>query len=173
MDLTKGIVFTVPEKEHERITTTVRTLTVKRSQTLAKSLRSPGSADHFKDLSKKDPQEGRLYPSEAFSGALEEICRQLCREQNFIIGFFHLHSQTNVPYEDFIQNGSPESRSMRDLGLRRTTDQDRIMGRMVLEYIGEVFSFLVTDLGNFVDWATKNDPLCVPYFNDAIHCSMN
>lgn len=62
---------------------------------------------------------------------------------------------------------------MRDLGLRRTTDQDRIMGRMVLEYIGEVFSFLVTDLGNFVDWATKNDPLCVPYFNDAIHCSMN
>lgn len=38
-------------------------------------------------------------------------------------------------------------------------DQDRIMGRMVVEYIGEVFSFLVTDLGNFVDWATKSDPL--------------
>lgn len=169
IDLTKGIVFTVPEKEHERITTTVRTLTVKRSQTLAKSLRSPGSTDHFKDLSKKDPQEGRLYPFDAFSGALEEICRQVCREQNFVIEFFHLHSQTNVSYEDFIQNGSPDSRSMRDLGLRRTADQDRIMGRMVLEYIGEVFSFLVTDLGSFVDWATKSDPLCVILISVALH----
>ena len=43
--------------------------------------------------------------------------------------------------------------------MRRAVDQDRIMGRMVVEYIGEVFSFLVTDLGNFVDWATKSDPL--------------
>ena len=83
----------------------------------------------------------------------------MCREQNFVIEFFHLHSQTNVPYEEFINSGAPEARTMRDLGMRRMVDQDRIMGRMVVEYIGEVFSFLVTDLGNFVDWATKFDPL--------------
>ncbi|KAF8473326.1 exocyst complex component Sec3-domain-containing protein [Kalaharituber pfeilii] len=153
------LVFTTQEKESERLTTTVRTLTVKRSQTLAKSLRSPSSMEFSKDGSKKDSQEGKIYPHEALSGALEEIFRQVCREQNFVIEFFHLHSQTNVPYEEFAQSGAPESRTVRDLGLRRTVDQDRMLGRMVLEYIGEVFSFLLTDLGNFVDWAIKSDPL--------------
>lgn len=153
------LVFTAQEKESERITTTVRTLTVKRSQTLAKSLRSPNSSESSKDSSKKSPQEGKIFPFEAFSGALEEIVRHICREQNFVIEFFHLHSQTNVPYEEFINSGTPEVRILRDLGTRRMVDQDRIMGRMVVEYIGELFSFLVTDLGNFVDWATKSDPL--------------
>ena len=64
-----------------------------------------------------------------------------------------------MPYEDFVNSGTPEVRALRDLGMRRMVDQDRIMGRMVVEYIGEIFSFLVTDLGNFVDWATKSDPL--------------
>lgn len=64
-----------------------------------------------------------------------------------------------MSYEDFVNSGTPEVRALRDLGMRRAVDQDRIMGRMVVEYIGEVFSFLVTDLGNFVDWATKSDPL--------------
>ena len=132
---------------------------MKRSQTLAKSLRSPSSTEFSKDGSKKDPQEGKIFPFEAFSGALEEIVRHICREQNFVIEFFHLHSQTNVPYEDFVSSGTPEVRTLRDLGMRRMVDQDRILGRMVVEYIGEVFSFLVTDLGNFIDWATKSDPL--------------
>lgn len=66
-----------------------------------------------------------------------------------------------MPYEEFVQSGGPEFRNLRDLGIKRTIDQNRILGRMVLEYIGEVFSFLVTDLGNFVDWATKSDPLYV------------
>ena len=133
--------FTTPEKEsdRERLTTTVRTLTVKRSQNLARSLRSPSSTEFSKDLPKKDPQEGKPYPYEAFSDAVEEIFEQVCREQNFVIEFFHLYGQTAVSYEEFLQAGSPESRQMGDLSMRRTIDQDRVMGRMVLEYIGEIF----------------------------------
>lgn len=154
-----GLVFTAQEKESERITSTVRTLTVKRSQTIAKSLRSPSSIEFSRDHSKKDPQEGKIYPYEAFSGALEEMFRQVCREQNFVIEFFHLYSQTNVSYEELVQSGTPESRHLGDLGKRRPVDQDRTLGRMVSEYIEEVFSFLLTDIGSFVDWAVKTDSL--------------
>ncbi|KAI5809017.1 exocyst complex component Sec3-domain-containing protein [Peziza echinospora] len=155
------LVFTTQEKEseRERITTTVRTLTVKRSQTLAKSLRSPASGEFSRDGSKKDSQEGKLYPNEAFSGCLDEVFKQICREQNFIIEFFHLHSMTNVSFDEFVQAGTPETRNLGDLGIRRTIDQDRVTGRIVNELIGDIFAFLMTDLGNLVDWSIKTDPL--------------
>lgn len=73
--------------------------------------------------------------------------------------FFHLSTQNAVDYAEFVASGSPEKRVMRDLGAMRTVDQDRMVGRMLFEYMGELFSFFMVEMGNFVEWAVKTDPM--------------
>ncbi len=71
------------EKQTEGIATTARKLTVKRSQTLAKSLRSPIGDNTSK--SSLDKSDGRLHPYEVFAGVLDETTPIMCMEQNFVV----------------------------------------------------------------------------------------
>ncbi|KAL7269834.1 hypothetical protein RUND412_007483 [Rhizina undulata] len=150
------LVFTAIEKETDNVAVTAaRKLTVKRSQTLAK-IRSPTSDSH---PSKDKSQEGKIYPHEAFAGALAEVYNMIIREQNFVVEFFHMSSQGPASFIDFVGNSTPESRRLGDLGGFRTVESDKAKARMVLEFMTGIFAFLTQELQNLVDWAIKSEPV--------------
>lgn len=134
--------------------TAARKLTVKRSQTLAK-IRSP-TASQFKD---KNP-DGSINPNEAFAGALSEIYRLVLREQNFLVEFFQLSSQSPQDFIEFCAKSPPaEQRRFKDLGGLKPAESDKGKAKMVFEFLTELFSFLPQELQNFVEWSIKTDPL--------------
>jgi exocyst complex component 1 len=85
----QDLLFTAQEKETESITGAARKLTVKRSQTLARGLRT---ASGDKETKSNKTQDGKLYAYDVFSKVLEDIGPVLLTEQNFITEFFHATS---------------------------------------------------------------------------------
>lgn len=149
------LVFTVEEKGTDNVAVSAaRKLTVKRSQTLAK-IRSPTGDSFLKDKN----QDGKIHAHEAFSGALAEMYNLVFREQNFLGEFFHLSSQLPVDFAELVANSKPEHRRLGDLGGIKPADLDKGNGRMRFDLMGELFSFWLQDLQNFVDWVIKSDPV--------------
>ncbi|KAI5841518.1 exocyst complex component Sec3-domain-containing protein [Morchella snyderi] len=149
------LVFTVQEKENDNVAVSAaRKLTVKRSQTLAK-IRSPTGESFSKDKN----QDGKIHAYEAFSGALTEMYSLVFREQNFLGEFYHLSSQLPADFVELASNSKPETRRLGDLGGIKPSDQDKMKGRIMLELMGELFSFWLQDLQNLSDWVIKTDPV--------------
>ncbi|KAI9807021.1 MAG: hypothetical protein M1825_005738 [Sarcosagium campestre] len=169
------MLFTHQEKEAEGIATTARKLTVKRSQTLAKSLRSEKAeaASHShggagslhqqqnqQQQQQQQPQDGKLQPSAAFGGALDVMVPIMFMEQNFVVDFFHASSLEGIDFADAATSALPaESRGGTNLRSRKLFDPDRIMARRVLDLMEEIFSFWPGDVQALVEWAIKDDPL--------------
>lgn len=154
-----SLVFTHTEKESDSgVTGTVRTLTVKRSQTLAKSLRSPlGDSGGSKSEKVSD---GRLAGNEVFAGFLDEIIPLIACEQNFLSEFFHMQSFGACPtYIDFVQSSGPEERRTGDLNRRRVPESDKQVAKMLFDTMTEIFGFLQNEMQSFVGAITTNDPL--------------
>ena len=86
----QAAVFTAMEKEHESLTSAAVKSTVKRSQTLARGFRANTLTTKKNAMDKNE--ENKLYPFEAFAGALEEMLPVVLTEQNFVIDFFHAYS---------------------------------------------------------------------------------
>ncbi|KAI9806047.1 MAG: hypothetical protein M1833_004454 [Piccolia ochrophora] len=155
------VLFTTQAKETEGIATTARKLTVKRSQTIAKTLRSDKAEGPATGRNSSDkPQDGKLHPYESFNGALDTMVPMMYTEQNFIVDYFHASSLEPVDFIDAVASALPaETRGSTDLRSRRLFDPDRVMARRVLDAMEEIYAFWQTDLQNLVDWAIKEDPL--------------
>ncbi|RDW88973.1 hypothetical protein BP6252_01005 [Coleophoma cylindrospora] len=143
------------EKQAEGIATTARKLTVKRSQTLAKSLRSP-IGDSKNNLDKAD---GRLQPYEVFGGALEEMIPIISMEQNFIVEFFHLSSLEQYDFPDAVALARPDDRRGGDLRRPKVMEPNRDIAKQVIQCMEEVYAFFFPDMQNLVDWSLQADPL--------------
>ncbi|PBP27846.1 exocyst complex component Sec3 [Diplocarpon rosae] len=145
------------EKQTEGIATTARKLTVKRSQTLAKSLRSP-IGDHT-TKSSLDKADGRLQPYEILAGVLDETIPIMSMEQNFIVEFFHVTSLEQSDFPDAVAVAQPDNRRGGDLRRPRVMDPDRNLARLVVQSMDEVFAFYGNDMQVLVDWTLLSDPL--------------
>jgi hypothetical protein len=147
------------EKQGEGIATTARKLTVKRSQTLAKSLRAPiGDGGHHKGSIDKT-SDGRLPPFEVFGGVLEEILPVVSMEQNFIVKFFHVTSLEQYDFPEAVAMAPPDERRGGDLRRPRVMEPNRDLAKLVVQSMDEVYAFFPGDLQSLVDWSLQSDPL--------------
>jgi hypothetical protein len=154
------LLFTSVEKETpEGLTSTARKLTVKRSQTLAKSFRSAAGTGIDKPTAVDRAQHGRTAPFEVFNGVLEEQVPLISMEQNFIVDLFHATSLENIDFADAVSANVPEARMGSDLTTRRLMEPDRAMARRVSDTMEETFGFWKDELRALMEWANAGDPI--------------
>lgn len=154
------ILFTAQEKEDTAsggLSSTARKLTVKRSQTLAKTLRNAGSGEKHSAVENKQP--GAMTRSQVFAGAMDEMAPLMSREQNFFVDLFHAHSLETEDFVDAVQAAPPSARHSTNLLDRKPTDPDRGMAQLVNNTMAEIFSFFSRELDNLLNWSISEDPL--------------
>jgi hypothetical protein len=146
------------EKQGEGIATTARKLTVKRSQTLAKTLRAPIGDNNSKGSLDKSG-DGKLPPYEVFGGVLEEMLPIVSMEQNFIVKFFHVTSLEQYDFPEAVAAAPPDERRGGDLRRPKVMEPNRDLAKQVVQSMDEVYSFFPGDLQSLVDWSLQSDPL--------------
>lgn len=146
------------EKQQENVATTARKLTVKRSQTLARALRSPLS-DGSKAERQKAAGESRSFPYEVFAGVLDDLLPLVEMEQNFIVDFFHATTLEQADFPDAVTASSPRDRRGGDLKRHRLMEPDRELARRVSRSMEEIFNFLDQELQRLMEWVVAQDPL--------------
>lgn len=154
------ILFTAQEKDETHATSgmvsSARKLTVKRSQTLAKTLRKasderPGSSD--------GRSSGGMHFCEVFSGAMDEMAPLVSQEQNFVVDLFHTSSLENADFMDTIAATPPDHRQGTNLVERKPMDPNREMARQVTGVMEEIFGFFTNELSKLLDWSVSTDPI--------------
>jgi hypothetical protein len=154
------ILFTHQEKEDVPtgggITSTARRITVKRSQTLAKTLRGAAGDKNAPTI---DRQSGAIIRAAAFAGAIDEMAPLISKEQNFVVDLFHATSLENGDFTDAVRVAPPTQRHGTNLLERKPTEPDRVMADTVASSINDIFSAFANDLSGMLDWAVSDDPL--------------
>ncbi|CAM1505701.1 Fc.00g113380.m01.CDS01 [Cosmosporella sp. VM-42] len=147
------------EKHQENVATTARKLTVKRSQTLARALRSPladgGSRTHVD----KSSNDSRSLPYEVFTGVVDDLLPLVEMEQNFIIDFFHATTLEQLDFPDAVAARGPKDRRGGDLKRHRLMEPDRELARRVTRSMEVIFAFLDQELQRLMEWVIGQDPL--------------
>lgn len=156
------LLFTHVEKETadgsgSGLGSTARKITIKRSQTLAKSLRS--ASGEKKSASESRNQGSLLMACEVFAGAMDEMAPLINQEQNFIVDFFHATSLETSDFVDVVSSTPPERRRGTNLLAPKPMDPDREMARRVTGAMEELFSFFSQEMSILVDWAVSADPI--------------
>lgn len=145
------------EKQQEGTMATARRVTVKRSQTLARSLGRP-LGEGAKANSDKVP-DGRSHPYEIFAGIMDDLLPLVEMEQNFIVDYFHATTLETADFPDLVAATRPRDRQGGDLKRHRLMEPDRELARRVTRAMESIFSFLEQDLQNLILWVLSQDPL--------------
>ncbi|ESA42209.1 hypothetical protein GE21DRAFT_9053 [Neurospora crassa] len=146
------------DKKDEGLANTARKLTVKRSQTLARTLRSQvgeGKAGTAADKT----LDSRALPYEAFAGVLDDLLPLVEMEQNFVIDFFHASTLEQVDFPDLVVASRPQDRRGNDLKRHRMMEPDRDLARRITRAMEVIFMFFDKNLQNLMDWVLMMDPL--------------
>ncbi|KAI5459262.1 exocyst complex component Sec3-domain-containing protein [Mariannaea sp. PMI_226] len=158
------------EKHHEGgvggVANTARKLTVKRSQTLARALRSPladgGSRTSVEKMPSSTPSpisDSRSLPYEVFAGVMDDLLPLVQMEQNFIVDFFHATTLEQVDFPDAVAGTQPANRRGSDLKRSRLMEPDRDLARRITRAMETIFSFLEQELSRLMEWVAGQDPL--------------
>ncbi|KAJ3555200.1 hypothetical protein NPX13_g10409 [Xylaria arbuscula] len=153
-----ALLFTAQiEKQQEGTMATARRVTVKRSQTLARTLGRPLGEGNKANPEKG--QEGRSHPYEIFAGVMDDLLPLVVIEQNFIVDFFHATTLETADFPDLVAMTRPRDRQGGDLKRHRLMEPDRDLARRVTRAMEAIFTFLEQDLQNLVLWVLAQDPL--------------
>ncbi|KAI1437067.1 exocyst complex component Sec3-domain-containing protein [Xylaria sp. CBS 124048] len=145
------------EKHHEGTMATAKRVTVKRSQTLARSLGRPIGETNKANADKA--QDGRNHPYEIFAGIMDDLLPLVEIEQNFIVDFFHATTLETADFPDLVAAARPQERRGGDLKRHRLMEPDRELARRVTRAMEAIFSFLEQELQNLILWVLSQDPL--------------
>jgi hypothetical protein len=154
------ILFTTQEKDDAAgssgALSSARKLTVKRSQTIAKTLRSTSGE-------KQNPAESRnagsLSYCEIFNGAMDEMGVLVSYEQNFVVDLFHATSLETIDFMDVVANTPPRERYGTNVAQQKPLEPDREMARTVTATMGEIFSSFTNEMSSLMDWSISTDPI--------------
>ena len=153
------LLFTTQEKDDAASGSSLssaRKLTVKRSQTLAKTLRT---ASGEKPDSVIGRNTGSMTHSEVFSGAVDEMAVLLRDEQNFVVDFFHATSLETADFMEVVNRTPRSQRYGTNLAQLKPLDPDREMARQVTTVMSEIFGFFTNELSSLVEWSISSDPI--------------
>ncbi|KAI1429816.1 exocyst complex component Sec3-domain-containing protein [Xylaria sp. FL1777] len=145
------------EKQQEGTMATARRVTVKRSQTLARTLGRP-LGEGNKANPEKTP-DSRSHPYEIFAGIMDDLLPLVQIEQNFIVDFFHATTLETADFPDLVAATRPRDRQGGDLKRHRLMEPDRDLARRVTRAMEAIFLFLEQDLQNLMLWVLAQDPL--------------
>lgn len=145
------------EKQQEGTMATARRVTVKRSQTLARTLGRPLGDGSKTNLDKVS--DGRSHSYEIFAGILDDLLPLVVMEQNFIVDFFHATTSETADFPDLVAATRPRDRQGSDLKRHRLMEPDRDLARRVTRAMEAIFAFLEQDLQNLILWVLAQDPL--------------
>ncbi|EME49313.1 hypothetical protein DOTSEDRAFT_68176 [Dothistroma septosporum NZE10] len=155
------ILFTAQEKEEHPagggLASTARKITVKRSQTLAKTLRNPLGGDKAHAPERKQP--GTMSRSEAFALAMDDMAPKISEEQNFFVDLFHANSTEAQDFIDAVSSAAPGARRGTDLRRPKPTDPERHLAGLVTSTMGEIFSFFGREVDAMLNWSISEDPI--------------
>jgi exocyst complex component 1 len=146
------VLFTHQEKEKggdSLATTATRKLTVKRG----KAVKAGGARQTF------DRRDDKADAWEVFDTVLQEQSKVIAEEQNFIVHFFHLTSQSNVDFLDNVSSRSPNQRTLPSLSTQLPYDPDRDLAKQVQSTIEGIYSFWPTELQALMEWVIRSDQL--------------
>ncbi|ETN43293.1 uncharacterized protein HMPREF1541_02452 [Cyphellophora europaea CBS 101466] len=147
------ILFTHQEKDKADdsiASTAARRLTVKRGKTV----KTGALRQTFGEKRDSKPDAW-----EVFDNVLQEQSKLIAEEQNFIVHFFHLNSQSNVDFLDNISSKAPSQRSLPSLSTQLPYDPDRDLAKQVQSTVEGIYSFWATDLQAMMEWVLRNDQL--------------
>ncbi|KAI5370598.1 putative exocyst complex component Sec3 [Septoria linicola] len=153
------VLFTSLEKEDPAaggLTSTARKLTVKRSQTLAKTFRN-ASGDKHGTTEHKQP--GAMMRAQAFAGAIDEMAPLVNREQNFIVDLFHISSMDSGDFVDAVQSSRPGSRRGTNLLERKPVEPNREVAGVLMNTMLNIFDFFLAEARAMQDWTVAEDPI--------------
>ncbi|KAF5024799.1 hypothetical protein F66182_3115 [Fusarium sp. NRRL 66182] len=155
------LLFTAPVEKHQEggVATTARKLTVKRSGTLARALRSPREDGGNKSKADKRAGDNRDLPYEIFAGVLDDLLPLMQMEQNFIVDFFHATTLEQIDFPDAVAATPPHDRGGTDLRRPRLMEPDRDLARRILRAMETIFTFLESELLRLMEWVVGQDPL--------------
>ncbi|KAF4336416.1 hypothetical protein FBEOM_9707 [Fusarium beomiforme] len=155
------ILFTSAVEKHQEggVATTARKLTVKRSGTLARALRSPREEGSQKSKADKGVSDNRDAPYEVFAGVMDNLLPLMQMEQNFIVDFFHATTLEQIDFPDAVAATPPHDRGGTDLRRPRLMEPDRELARRILRAMEVIFSFLESELLRLMEWVVGQSPL--------------
>lgn len=147
------------EKKDEGVATTARKMTVKRSQTLAKALRSPLADSGNRANTDKSGPDSRSTLYEVFAGVLVDLLPLVEMEQNFIVDFFHASTLEQVDFPDAVDAAPPRERRGGDLKTLRAMEPDRDRARRITRLMELIYSFFEQELQALMEWVIGQSPL--------------
>jgi exocyst complex component 1 len=149
-------------KEPQSTVSAVRSASIKRAGTVAKTLasRSPitdGLSRAERDRERSE-QEGKLPVGEVFSEILSVVIPAFVKEQSFIMVFLHL-SPSGKSFEEFVRPGVDKTSWMRDLDKKRSPELDKNAAKEVMAAMEQLLSWLPDELSSIVEWCRTLDAL--------------
>src|SRR5579871_571460 len=132
-------------KEPQGAVSAVRSATIKRTGTVAKTLRSPmadGLLRGERDRERQE-QEGKLLVSEIFAEILSAIVPAATKEQSFAMEFLHLSPTTS--YEEFVKRDN-QMAWLESLEKKRPPELNKNAGKETLHVLEQLLFWLPDEL---------------------------
>ncbi|KAJ9614495.1 hypothetical protein H2200_002632 [Cladophialophora chaetospira] len=148
------ILFTHQEKEkpdESNLSSAARKLTVKGRKTVKTSALRQSIGGEKRD--------GKPDAWAIFDTILEQQATAISEEQNFIVHFFHLNSQTNEDFVEIIRTQPPEQRKLPNLQAKLSYDPDRNMAKIVHNTTDGIYSFWPNLVQSLMEWVFRLDSL--------------
>jgi hypothetical protein len=153
-------------KEPQSTVSAVRSATIKRTGTVAKTLRTPlieGIGRSEKERERNE-QEGKIPVGEIFEQIVSAIVLAAAQEQSFVMEFLHLSpaaSSGKGSYEDFITTGDKTSWK-RSLDTKRPADLTKNSAKDTMHVMEQLLFWLPEELSSVIEWCRTSDALYVP-----------
>lgn len=152
-------------KEPQSTVSAVRSATIKRTGTVAKTLRTPlieGIGRSEKDRERNE-QEGRLPVGQIFDEILSAVVNAIVQEQSFAMEFLHLSpaaSSGKGSYEDFITTGNKDGWK-KSIDTKRAVESNKNAARDTIHVMEQLLFWLPEELSSIIEWCKSSDALYI------------